>query len=111
MQRRGKGDIWQGLYEFPIIEDSYLLNPEALTTSGFWQDNIHRLLPVLSSNYEDFVHQLTHQQLHTRFFIIQLQNVNPDMLNPDWTWVSVNNLHKYPISRLTEKFLNNYLMK
>jgi A/G-specific adenine glycosylase len=111
MQRRGKGDIWQGLYEFPLIEDSSLLNPEALTISGFWQDNIHGLLPVLTSHYIDFVHQLTHQQLHTRFFIIQLHNIDPDLPNPNWTWVSVNNLHKYPISRLTEKFLNDYLIK
>jgi A/G-specific adenine glycosylase len=111
MQKRGKGDIWQGLYEFPIIEADSLLNHESLTATAFWQDHILVHHPVLSSHYEDFVHQLTHQQLHTRFFIIQLQNIDPGKLKPEWTWVSEYNLHTYPISRLTAKFLDIFLIK
>jgi A/G-specific adenine glycosylase len=111
MQRRVKGDIWQGLFEFPIIEADSLLNPESLTATTFWQDHILVHQPVLSSRYEDFVHQLTHQQLHTRFFIIQLQKVDTEKLRPDWIWVSANNLHTYPISRLTGKFLNTFSVK
>lgn len=106
MQKRGKGDIWQGLYEFPMIENTSLLDPDSLISTGLWQEEILVLHPVLSSLYKDFVHQLTHQQLHTRFFIVHLLNVDKEKLLPDWIRISENDLHTYPVSRLIEKFLN-----
>ena len=106
MQRRGKGDIWQGLYEFPMIEDTALLDPESLISTGFWKENILIHHPVLSSLYIDFVHQLTHQQLHTRFFKVQIEHTEKEKLRPEWLWVSEGELHTYPISRLIVKFLN-----
>ena len=63
MQRRGKGDIWQGLYEFPMIEETSLLIPESLTATNIWNEAILVYHPVLSSLFKDYVHQLTHQQL------------------------------------------------
>ena len=111
IQRRGKGDIWQGLYEFPMIEDSALLNPDSITTTSLWNDDILVHQPVLSANHKDFVHQLTHQQLHTRFFIVQLQNVNIKKLRSNWVWVSESNLPTYPVSRLIENFLNIFLKR
>ena len=106
MQRRGKGDIWQGLFEFPMIEDTSLLEPDALVQTEVWQNNILIHHPVLNSEYHDFIHQLTHQQLHSRFFKVQLKDVDKNNVRPDWVWVSEENLHTYPISRLTGKFLN-----
>ena len=111
MQRRGKGDIWQGLFEFPMVEGSTLLNPESLTATELWNDEILVHQPVLSAHHKDFVHQLTHQQLHTRFFIVHLQNVNTTQLRTNWIWVSEDNLHTYPVSRLIENFLNIILDK
>lgn len=106
MQKRGKGDIWQGLYEFPMIENTSLLDPDSLISTGLWQEEILVHHPVLSSLYKDFVHQLTHQQLHTRFFIVHLLNVDKEKLWPDWIRISENDLHTYPVSRLIGKFLN-----
>lgn len=106
MQKRGKGDIWQGLYEFPMIENTSLLDPDSLISTGLWQEEILVHHPVLSSLYKDFVHQLTHQQLHTRFFIVHLLNVDKEKLWPDWIRISENDLHTYPVSRLIWKFLN-----
>jgi A/G-specific adenine glycosylase len=108
MHSRGKGDIWQGLFEFPMIEDTSLLEPDAIISTEVWQSEIQIHHPILISEYRDFVHQLTHQQLHTRFFKVQLQNVNTEMIKPDWIWVSEENLHTFPISRLTFKFLKTF---
>ena len=106
MHRRGKGDIWQGLFEFPMIEDTSLLEPDALLQTGVWQSYILIHHPVLYSEYHDFIHQLTHQQLHSRFFKVQLKMIVNNKVRPDWVWVSEENLHTFPISRLTGKFLN-----
>jgi len=111
MHSRGKGDIWQGLFEFPMIEDTSLLEPDALISTELWQKEILIHHPVLYSEFHDFVHQLTHQQLHTRFFKVQLQNVSTEMIKPDLIWVSEENLHSYPISRLTLKFLDTFFKK
>ena len=108
MQRRGKGDIWQGLFEFPMIEENVLLDPESLLSTEIWKEYILPHHPVLSSGNIDFVHQLTHQQLHTRFFKVKLENTDNENLKPDWVWVSEENLHIYPVSRLIGKFLNTF---
>lgn len=105
MQRRGEGDIWQGLYEFPMIEEASLLEPDTIISTDLWQNDILIHQPVLFSDYKDFVHQLTHQQLHTRFFNVQLQNVDFGKLKTEWILVAEDNLHTFPISRLTGKFL------
>jgi A/G-specific adenine glycosylase len=106
MQRRGEGDIWQGLYEFPMIESDALLVPESLTAADLWKESILPFHPVLSSGYKDFIHQLTHQQLHTRFFTVRLERTTLEAFKPEWIWVSETDLHKYPISRLIFKFIS-----
>lgn len=111
LQRRGEGDIWHGLYEFPMIEDTTLLDSDALINTGLWQNDILIHQPILSSHLEDFVHQLTHQQLHTRFFMVLLQNVIIEKLRPEWILVSETNFHTYPVSRLINKFLNTFIDK
>ena len=111
MQRRGKGDIWQGLFEFPMIEDTSLFEPDVLIQSEIWQSDILMHHPVLNSEYHDFIHQLTHQQLHSRFFKIQLKDVVKNKVRQDWIWVSEENLNTYPISRLTGKFLDKLFEK
>jgi len=63
---RQSGDIWQDMYQFPLIEDTRLLS-------------ITQLKKRLHSPYanqwiikkdQDIRHQLTHQELHIRFFYI-----------------------------------------
>ncbi|MDP4290156.1 MAG: A/G-specific adenine glycosylase [Bacteroidota bacterium] len=107
MQRRGRGDIWQGLYEFPMIESNSLLSPDSLTATLLWQQDILPHQPVLSSRHLDFVHQLTHQQLHTRFFIVRLHEMAADKIRAEWIRVPEASMHQYPVSRLIHKFLNS----
>ena len=111
LQRRGEGDIWHGLYEFPLLEETMLLDPEALVNSVLWNNDILVHQPVLSSLHKDFVHQLTHQQLHTRFFMVRLQKVIPERLRPEWILVPEANFHTYPVSRLINKFLTTFIDK
>lgn len=54
VHQRGEGDIWQGLWEFPLIEEP---SSEQLTTG----------LPLFETK-----HQLTHQTLLAQFRIVQL---------------------------------------
>ncbi len=111
IQRRGKGDIWQGLFDLPMIEDDKCYDLDKLTSSDYWNKNIAKYQPVISTLYKDFTHQLTHQQLNTRFFSINLQTPDPQFFNEEWIEVTLESYLKYPTSRLIENYLNFMIPK
>ncbi len=59
LNQRTEKDIWQHLYEFPLIEGDRLLT----------DDEVLSLLSVSRSFSFDFTHVLSHQRLHARFFV------------------------------------------
>ncbi len=76
VQRNAKG-IWQGLYEFPLLESeaepgvsdlAHQLNM-AMGTNGI------KLQSTLRFNREPVVHKLSHQHLHTTFWIARLERL------------------------------------
>lgn len=76
VHRRGKGDIWQGLWEYYVEEDS-------LQTSAGSQNSSVIQPPAFTLR-----HQLTHQLLTCDFHIVQLDQ-EPDRLPSDYeciTW-------------------------
>lgn len=70
-QRKGKG-IWQGLYQFPLIETEESAKEdeirEYLETKKFAKSSKSLTL----FNEEPIIHKLSHQHLHTQFWILQL---------------------------------------
>ena len=73
-QRKGKG-IWQNLWEFPLMESDGPLDldavkkklPEVLDIDGAPEVHLY--------NEEQIVHKLSHQHLHTKFWIVQYNGV------------------------------------
>ena len=66
LRRRPEGDIWQGLYEFPMLEvnsESELNDPvTGLSDAGIWKDDF-----VLAEVSTVFKHILTHQNIKAVF--------------------------------------------
>lgn len=94
-QRTAK-DIWQHLYEFPLVEHK---------TEAEWKD----YKPSAVSNQQLAVkalpaitHILSHQRLHARFFLMPVNELPtlPDSLAVTW-----EDLDNYALSRLTLKAL------
>jgi A/G-specific adenine glycosylase len=104
IERRKGGDIWQGLYQFPLIETTHKTETDTLMQMDEWQ----QLLPVHSVNAvsvsKEFVHQLTHQQLHARFYQIELNKL-PGKLATGYERISRSQLCDIAIPRLVEKYL------
>jgi A/G-specific adenine glycosylase len=78
-KKRGPGDIWQGLHDFPLIEkekeepiEEILRSPEFLKIIDH-QEN-YTILSVSDS----IRHVLTHQILHVRFIRIELSKALPN---------------------------------
>lgn len=101
-QRVGKG-IWQGLYQFPLVETSrkasiHILS-EALNSEAPSIMNLSRIaeLPV---------HILSHQRIHAQFWRFDGQHVTDDVAN--MRWVRTQDVHELAVPRLIEKFLEEY---
>ena len=69
-QRQGKG-IWKGLYQFPLIETDKEMPADFIRekVKKSWDTiKVDALLPL---NEHPIIHKLSHQHLHTRFWMVK----------------------------------------
>lgn len=102
LQKRTEKDIWQNLYEFPLIEtpgpaesNTLLRHPslkELLATHTF---------TIKPHNREPIVHKLSHQHLYTHFWILKTEKVPPHS-------IPLSHLKNYPVPVLIANFIENY---
>ncbi len=76
LKKREKGDIWEGLYEFILLEQEKENFEEIILFVEFFGENEHlELEKLLNKNLEKnpklYTHQLTHQKLFIRFFALK----------------------------------------
>ena len=95
IRRRGSGDIWQGLFEFPLIESDKPL--QATEVEQKMPDGKLELIA------RDVRHQLTHQRLHADFYCLTLPAVAEETVNGKW--IDEASLDHYALPRLLEKLL------
>lgn len=101
-QREGKG-IWNGLYQFPLVESDKLIGEKDLIErEEFYELTKNGGFSLKLFNEDPVVHKLSHQHLYTRFWIV-------DAENPSETSVSLDTISAYPVPVLIGNFLNEYL--
>ena len=93
LHRRGKGDIWQGLFEFPMIESAGPL------TLAEVEEKV-KVKAKLELVAQDVRHQLTHQRLHADFYLLTLPTAYESTKGQ---WVEEKSLDHYALPRLLEK--------
>ncbi|GFD71728.1 A/G-specific adenine glycosylase [Tenacibaculum sp. KUL113] len=102
-ERKGKG-IWQGLYQFPLVETQKRTSEEELVKNKQFTMLFPEETTISLFNTEDIIHKLSHQHLITKFWIVKTRKVNEQTM--DWAVVK-----KYPVPVLIDKFLEEYLSK
>lgn len=102
LNKRGENDIWQGLYEFTLIENNKEMSPRQLFAS---RDFKHRCPSDFEIVYtsEKYKHILTHQHLFSRFYVIRTKKTHAPGLKKS----TIEKLDQYAFPRLIEKFLND----
>lgn len=95
VQKRKAKDIWQGLYEFPLVEFE-----SSEDQNAFLQQ--HRSKAIFQST--EITHILSHQKI-TAFFICFDSIIKLVMPKSNLIKIPINNLVDYPVSVLTENFL------
>ena len=104
IHRRGKGDIWQGLWEPYNASDSKKTPIE-------YHEDIEKMfhLPTASLNYgitriaKDVKHVLTHRILLADFYLLETDGRFP--LPADYVWIKESEFDQYGIPRLIEILL------
>lgn len=97
-----EGGIWQNLYEFPLIETIDVIDIEALTEHKTFKELFYGLsVTVKLFDKEVLVHKLTHQHIHTKFWVVTTKV--SDHFSIPWKTIK-----KYPVSSLIDNFLNRY---
>lgn len=105
MLQRGPKDIWQHLYEFPLIETDAPLNETDIPLAAKEILGLENYSITGQLYNEDIVHKLSHQHLHTRFWIVN----TPELLVDGTPWGEVEEL---PVPVLIQEaisaFKNSY---
>ena len=104
LRRRPAGDIWEGLYEFPLIETEGPMDLVALSqTDTFrrWLANAGELR--FFCPLTDVKHVLSHQVLHASFYGIEPERA-PEGLE-DYIRIPLTDFERYAIPRLIHIYI------
>lgn len=99
-ERKGKG-IWQGLYQFPLIESDKNIDKNELVLSKEFMNLFPDEATISLFNKKEIVHKLSHQHLYTQFWIVEVANLTAAEIY----W---NEIQKYPVPVLIANFLDAY---
>lgn len=94
MEKRVESGIWKNMFQFPLKEFK-----DASTQMNFINNGEFDYVSV------ELKHILSHQHLYCRFAILKGLN---EKTNNNQFWVSSGEISNYPVSRLIEKFIEDY---
>jgi A/G-specific adenine glycosylase len=95
IERRSSKDIWQHLYQFPLVETNEIMD----------LDEVKQLTQHAPSQIsEEYVHLLSHQRIRARFLHFDRM---PGSLTSGWKVIGRPELSEYPLPRLIDRYLES----
>jgi A/G-specific adenine glycosylase len=108
LNQREQKDIWQQLYEFPLIEADSFLDLEQILENDFFINNfltkMIRKETVKCS--KPFKQQLTHQNIFAQFYEINLLKKPHDMPN-QWINISTSEIKKFAFPKIIDLYFQD----
>ena len=102
LKKRTAKDIWQGLYEFPLVEMPQKAKIDKVLKSDEFI-NIFSGTYILKSVSETYKHILSHQHIYASFIELEItQSKNSSIV---FEKSKKEKLHQYAIPRLIERYL------
>ncbi len=97
-QRIGKG-IWEGMYEFPLVETLAPVDEIGLISEEKFKEIIAgKPVEVRPYNESPIVHKLSHQHIYARFWFLEIKKLNGEA-------VPLKKIKQYPVPVLIQNFL------
>jgi A/G-specific adenine glycosylase len=102
IQQRLSKDIWQQLYEFPLIETHRVVNQnEIIEHAKFKEVTQGKPYKLSLHNETALIHKLSHQHIYTHFWIVELM----DSLK---NGVQIERLKEYAVPVLIANFVEEF---
>jgi A/G-specific adenine glycosylase len=95
IRQRIEKDIWQNLYEFPLIETTEKLSDLKL------MEELNSEVSLAAT----YTHKLSHREINACFWIVKDLQIEYLSKKKNYIKVDHEELHSYPVSRLMEKFI------
>ncbi len=103
IMKREKKDIWQGLFEFPLVESGKKIKPEMVIQKIEKQFSLIELRKQLIFVSKEYKHQLSHQTIYARVLIFK-RKLNQKSIGKK---VKLNQLHQHAFPQLLVKFMRD----
>lgn len=102
MRKRTGNDIWKNMYDFPLIETPKRISEENLLQHGDLKKYLGKKKYSFSAASPIIKHQLTHQTIFARFFVI---DTSTEIRMNDIQSLNRKAIQKLAVPRLIEKYL------
>lgn len=100
LEKRGPKDIWEDLYQFPMVESAEVPNAGHWILPGFVQPGNRKEPRFLFQHTQ----QLTHQTIHGRFFVLKTNIV----AETAGMWVEIGDIKQFPFPRMIARILSDH---
>lgn len=104
MQKRVEKDIWEGLYEFPLIETDNPVNIKHILQHDYWFSMFQNSPVTITHQSNEYKHILSHQKIHATFIHI-LMDILPEQIATQLVIINKKDIEKFPVSKLMENYL------
>ncbi|MFN7117719.1 MAG: A/G-specific adenine glycosylase [Saprospiraceae bacterium] len=107
LQKRTAKDIWQNLYEFPMLElPAFSTDLDTVQQSAIWQQLIGNEIYTIKKISKPYRQILTHQVVNAIFLEIELQAALP-ALEGDLIAVERKNWHKFAFPKIIDCYFQD----
>ncbi|NOZ47964.1 MAG: A/G-specific adenine glycosylase [Chlorobi bacterium] len=105
IRKRNFKDIWENMYDFPLIETKkkeLLIN---IINSDKWYEIFQQIKPKKIKYINSIVHILTHQKIKTTFYNVQIEHELIDTNNA-YIKITKKEIKNFPFPNLINQFFN-----
>ncbi len=107
LSKRSEKDIWEQLYEFPLLELSHPANgPGEIRSSALWAQLLGQQDVQISRVSPPFSQVLTHQKIYATFWEVELPpgaSVESEQIKPE----KQENLHNFAFPKIIDWYLKD----
>jgi A/G-specific adenine glycosylase len=110
VNKRPSGDIWQHLYDLPLIESTVAMEPSQIMKTREWEQLFGKTHVHIDSVSKPQVHKLSHQHIHTRFYVITVDANGKEGNYHSYTMVKTADLLHYAVPKPIENIFMEQLL-
>jgi A/G-specific adenine glycosylase len=107
LKKRIEKDIWQNMYDFPLIETQTQTEEKTILST----ENLNKYLKNKKWTFravsETYTHQLSHRKLLVRFYEIDIESNGANSLKENYIFAEPEDLKSYSTPKLIENYLND----